>query len=152
MDRGCSHAHQGGSWRFSVNRKRLWDSVDISDLESAFESWPGDLYEKGRLRAFILRVRVEAVVSSLPASVVSTAGSSDRAARKLLISIGEPGLDPQDQARRFAVVKAAIAAYEEICDLLHGDDPHPYPPLPQLAMWSRIVNALESEFARGQYG
>jgi hypothetical protein len=131
-----------------MSGKLIWNSVHIRDLEAAFESWPGDLYEKGRLRAFLLRVRIEAVVSSLPASVVSTVGSSDRAARRLLMSIGEPNLDAKDQARRWVVVKEAIAAYEEICDLLHGGDPHPYPPLPELATWSRIVEALELEFAQ----
>jgi hypothetical protein len=89
---------------------------------------------------------VEAVVFNLPPSLVREEGSSDRVARKLLLSIGEPGLDSVGQQRRWHVVKAAIAAYEQICDLLHGEDPHPYPPLAELAFWSRIVDDLEREF------
>lgn len=122
-----------------------WGVARANELAAAFEAWPGSPYDKGRLLAFILRIRIEAVVASIPRTVVLTDGEVDRVGRKLLLSIGEPDLCEKSQRRRFRIVRTAIAAHEQICDLLHGRDPHPYPPVADLVAWSDAVEALEAE-------
>jgi hypothetical protein len=124
-----------------------WGVAGASELAAAFEAWPGSPYEKGLLLAFILRVRIETVVASMPRTVILNGRQADRVGRKLLLSIGEPGLSEESQRRRFRIVRTAIAAHEQICDLLHGRDPHPYPSFADLVEWSHAVEALEAELA-----
>lgn len=127
--------------------KTDWGVADTRELLTAFDAWPGTRHEKGRLFAFILRIRIEGVVASLPRSIIASGGRIDRVGRKLLLSLGEPGLSIESQRHRFPIVLAAISAHEQVCDLLHGRNPHIDPPLADLVAWSRAVDALEAEFA-----
>ena len=124
--------------------------VSVTDLENAYQAWPGGDDDKGRLRALILRVRIERAVSRLPATIIAAPPDTSHIERRLYLSTGEPGLTPKQQAHRTAVVIAAVGAYKSICDLLHGRNFDPNPPRQEVDAWMSIVGALEHELGGSQ--
>jgi hypothetical protein len=120
--------------------------VDLADLEAALAAWPGTDYDKARMQAVVLRIRIERLVTALPTTVISAPADSNYVQRRLLLSLGRPGLSYEQQAGRLRAIQAAVAAYAEICDLLHGKSPDPNPPLHDLEAWRRAVDRLVVEF------
>lgn len=121
--------------------------VRVADLVDAYRAWPAPEYDKAKLWALILRVRIERLVEALPATVIAVARGSSQVRRRLLLSVGEPDLDAPDQHRRLRIVTTAVGAYEAICDLLHGRNPDSNPPLPDVNAWAAAVDALERELS-----
>jgi len=119
--------------------------VDLAELEAVCRSWPTPESDRARLRALLLRIRIERVVEGLPDTIIMAAPASRRLEHRLRLSVGEPGLDAPDRARRLQVISAAIAAYRAVCDLLHGRNPDPNPPLQDVKAWTEAVGALERE-------
>lgn len=128
--------------------KNRLPAVPLGDLYAAYQRWPAPDYDKGALRALIIRIRIERAAETLPATVIAAPSDSTHLRRRLLLSVGEPGLDPAAQAARRRIVLTAIAAYEAICDLLHGRTSEPHPPLHDLNAWEAAVEALEQELGR----
>lgn len=122
-------------------------AVGVEDLIVAYRAWPGSTYDKAKLHSLVLRVRIERAVAALPATVIAAPSDSNRLSQRLLLSLGAPDLDADDQTRRLPIVMAAIATYGEICDLLHGRNPDPNPPLQDVAAWSEAVRRLETEMS-----
>jgi hypothetical protein len=122
--------------------------VEVDDLTAGYHAWPVPEHDKTKLRALVLRVRIERLVAALPTTVIAAAGEPRQVGRRLQLSVGDPGLDVADQRRRHRVVTAAVMAYNAICDLLHGRNPDPNPPLPDVSAWAAAVDALESELSR----
>ncbi|MGC9671429.1 hypothetical protein ACNTMW_33400 [Planosporangium sp. 12N6] len=123
-------------------------ATSIENLIAAYDAWPGTAYDKGKLRALVLRVRVERLAAALPATTIAAPADSSCIRQRLMLSVGEPGLTTEDQKRRLRIVMAAVKTYNEVCDLLHGRNPEPTPPLGDVAAWATSVNDLEMEFAR----
>lgn len=122
-------------------------NITVDDLTAAYQAWPVPEHDKTKLRALVLRVRIERLVESLPTTVIAVARASRQVRRRLLLSVGQPGLDLADRHRRHRIVTAAVASYNAICDLLHGRNPDPNPPLPDVSAWAAAVDALERELA-----
>jgi hypothetical protein len=98
--------------------------------------------------ALVLRVEVEQLVSKLPRAIIRASPHSTRVGQRLMLTLGEPGLDRAGQDRRLRVVRAGIAAYREICSVLHGSLLDPYPPHTVLQEWASAVHALNVELGR----
>lgn len=128
--------------------RRLPPHVDTADLIAVYQAWPRPEYDKGLLRALLLRVRIDRVAIELPPKVIAADPDSSRVSQRLMLSIGEPGLSDDDQSRRLRIVRAAIGAYCAICDLLHARNPDPNPPVQELTTWSGVVEELERELKR----
>lgn len=121
-----------------------YPEVSVADLEAAHAAWPGDTYDKGKIWAVILRVRIERTAASLSRNVIAAAPDISSIERRLYLSIGEPGLTEEEQAERIGVVVAAVGVYNAICELLHGRNTDPNPPLQEVAAWTAAVDALEA--------
>jgi len=91
---------------------------------------------------------MERLVERLPGAIFKEKPDSRHVVRRLRLSVGAPGLDMQDRSRRLRVVTAAVTAYQEVCDLLHGRNPDPNPPLPDVDAWAVAIRALERELDR----
>lgn len=117
--------------------------VGDEHLAAAYLAWPGLDHDKTSLRALMLRLHVERLAQGLPSSVISAPPDSSRIGQRLMLTIGEPGLGPIEQATRLAAVTAAIAAYNDICEVLHGRNPEGNPPVADIEAWERAVLALE---------
>lgn len=122
-----------------------WKRPDRNLFEAAYTAWPGTDYEKTAQRALLIRLRIEDVARGLPSTIIAGSSGSDRIRQRLMLTVGEPGLDHPDRARRLAVVRAAIGVYEAICGVLHGRDPEGRPPLADVSAWDKIVGKLEGE-------
>jgi hypothetical protein len=122
-------------------------ATSIEDLIAAYDAWPGTTYDKGTLRALVLRVRVERLAAALPATTIAVPADSSHIRQRLMLFIGEPGLNAEHRTRRLRVVMAAVKTYNEVCDLLHGRNPDPTPPLSDVAAWATSVDNLERELA-----
>lgn len=122
-----------------------YPDVHVADLQAAYRGWPGGNAEKTALAALVLRVRIERAAARLPRTVIATGPDISQIERRLLLSIGEPGLSPDAQARRMRTVADAIATYAAICDLLHGRNADPVPSLDQVGSWTVAVDALEGD-------
>lgn len=131
----------------SAMTKGSWHRVDLNDLASAYESWPGSGYTKAAMLALVLRLRIERVVEGLPAAIVRAPGRIDNLHRRLLLAIGESSLTRNDRQRRDRVIRAAIRAHQQICSVLHGRDLGRYPQVVDLYEWLRVVEALEAELS-----
>jgi hypothetical protein len=123
-------------------------AVSINDLTAAYRAWPCPAYDKATLRALILRVRIERAIAALPATVISASADSTQVEQRLFLSLGDPNLTTEDQTRRLRIVLAARSTYTDICDLLHGRNPDPNPPLQDIEAWAASVNDLEDELTR----
>lgn len=125
----------------------VWPKQEVTALEAGYASLPGSDQDKLRLRAVILRFRIEAVVLSITTGVFADNNWPSRVRHKLLMSVGTPGLSADARVQRLAVVRRASSTYEELCDLLHGNGPGLHPPLGDLKLWSIVVDELEAEFS-----
>ncbi|MEV0459257.1 hypothetical protein [Catellatospora methionotrophica] len=121
--------------------------LSITDLEAAYIAWPGSPAEKSALWALILRTRIERAAATLPRTVIAARPEGSMVERRLYLSLGDPALPPIAQIRRLDRVVAAIGAYTAICELLHGRNPDPRPPLQDVHAWTSAVDDLESELA-----
>jgi hypothetical protein len=119
--------------------------VPDDEFAVAYAAWPGSEHDKTTLKALLLRYRIEAVAARVPCTVVPAAGTT-RVPQRLLLTVGEPGLDDSRRLRRLAIVRPALAAYHAICDVLHGRDPEGRPALALVAGWEQAVVRLEQEF------
>lgn len=119
--------------------------VPYEELTTAYAAWPGTEHDKTTLKALLLRYRIEAVAARLPSTVVTSAGTT-RVSQRLMLAVGEPGLDDGHRIRRLGIVRAAVAAYHAICDVLHGRDPDIRPALALVSAWEQAVARLEEEF------
>jgi hypothetical protein len=122
-----------------------YPEVHIRDLQAAYDQWPGSPAEKAALAAMVLRVRIERAAARLPRTVIAAGPDISMVERRLYLSIGEPGLPHEGQVRRMQVVASALEAYGAICEVLHGRNPDPLPPLEDLDSWTRAVDALEED-------
>ncbi|TCB89388.1 hypothetical protein E0H26_27975 [Micromonospora zingiberis] len=122
-----------------------YPDVQIADLQAAYQGWPGSQAEKAALAALVLRVRIERMAASLPSTVIAATPDISMIERRLYLSIGEPGLSPEGQTRRMRVIAGALEAYVAICEILHGRNPDPAPPLEDVASWTVAVDALEED-------
>jgi hypothetical protein len=123
----------------------MFPDVSVADLENSYVSWPGDEYDKGKLWALILRVRIERVAAALPRTVIAARPDVSFVERRLFLSIGESALTQAEQQVRTAVVFSAVSVYSAICDLLHGRSADSNPPLQHVHAWTAAVQALEDE-------
>jgi hypothetical protein len=119
--------------------------VPADEFAVAYAAWPRPEHDKTALKALLLRYRIEAVAARVASTVVTSAGTT-RIPQRLMLSVGEPGLDDAQQRRRLAIVRPALAAYHAICDVLHGRDPEGRPALALVAAWEQAVERLEEEF------
>jgi hypothetical protein len=117
------------------------------EFAAAYTAWPGTEHDKTTLKALLLRYRIEAVAARVPSTVVTSAGTN-RIPQRLMLAVGEPGLDDAHRVRRVGIVRAAVAAYHAICDVLHGRDPEVRPALALVSAWEQAVVRLEEEFPR----
>lgn len=113
----------------------------------AYTAWPGTEHDKTTLKALLLRYRIEAVAARVPSTVVTSAGTT-RIPQRLMLTVGEPGLDDAHRVRRLGIVRAAVATYHALCDVLHGRDPEVRPALALVSAWEQAVVRLEEEFPR----
>jgi hypothetical protein len=125
----------------------VWPKQEVASLEAAYVSLPGSDQEKLRLRAVILRCRIEVVVLSITTGVFADNNWPSRVRHKLLVSVGAPGLSADRRLQRLAVVRRASSTYEALCDLLHGNGSGLHPPLGDINRWSMAVDELEAEFS-----
>lgn len=123
-----------------------WPRRSVDELMNAYEAWPGSAHDKGKLLAVVLRNRIEAVVVCIPPTVLAVAPDSSKVERRLMATVGQPGLTRADQDRRLAVVQAVVATYNALCDLLHGRQLDAYPPQADLHAWTKTIEALEVEW------
>jgi hypothetical protein len=121
-------------------------AVSMDDLEVVYRAWPAPEHDKTRLRALLLRIRLERLVDRLPTTGCSRVRG--QVARRLLLSVGEEGLTPDDRARRHRVVVAATAAYRELCDFLHARRPDLHVSVQDIDSWAAAVAAIETELER----
>jgi len=119
--------------------------VPVDEFAAAYAAWPGTEHDKTTLKALLLRYRIEAVAARIPSTVVIAAGTT-RVPQRLMLAVGEPGLDDGQRVRRLRIVRAAVAAYHAICDVLHGRDPEARPALARVTDWEQAVARLEEEF------
>ena len=126
-------------------RRSPLHAVSMDDLEAAYRAWPAPEHEKTRLRALLLRIRLERLVDRLPTTVCRQVRG--KVAPRLLLSVGEDGLTPDGQARRHRVVTTAVAAYRELCDFLHARRPDLHVSVQDVASWEAAVAAIEAELA-----
>lgn len=117
-------------------------AVDLTALDVAYLAWPGTPYDKTKLRALVLRVRLERLVSTLPTSIIAAPPDSTNVRRRLFLTIGAADLTQADRRRRRTVVLRASTAYTEICDLLHGREADDMPPLEQVEAWATAVDDI----------
>jgi len=125
----------------------VWPKQEVTALEAGYVRLPGDDQQKLRLRAVILRIRIEAVVLSITTGVFTDNNWPSRVRHKLLLSVGAPGLSADRRVERLRVVRRASSTYESLCDLLHGNGPGLHPPLGDLNLWSDAVDELEAELS-----
>jgi hypothetical protein len=121
--------------------------VDQERLEEAYKAWPGSVHDKTTLHALVLRIRIERLARDLPPDVILAPRKKLHVARRLMLAVGAPGLTNQQRAHRLSVVQRAIAAYQDICDVLHARNPDLRPPLADTTEWQAAVAALEAELA-----
>jgi hypothetical protein len=126
----------------------IWPKQSVAALEAGYDSLPGSEQDKLRLKAVILRFRIEAVVLSITIGVFTDNTWPNHVRHKLLVSVGAPGLSPDQRTDRLRIVRRGASTYESLCRLLHGDVSGLHPPLGDLAVWTRAVDELEAEFAR----
>ena len=122
-----------------------YPDVQIADLQAAYRGWPGGRAEKAALAALVLRVRIERAAARLPSTVITVKPDISMIERRLYLSIGEPGLSPEARIRRMLVIAGALEAYGAMCEILHGRNPDPLPPLEDLDSWTSAVDALEED-------
>jgi hypothetical protein len=118
--------------------------VDQQLLDDAYAAWPGTVDDKTTLQALLLRIRIERVARGLPRPSSLPVFSKLHVARRLLLSVGEPGLNGDQRINRLRVARAAVAAYRDICDILHGRNPDLRPPLADTTAWNGAVAELEA--------
>ncbi len=121
--------------------------VSIAALEAAYSGWPGTAEEKAALQVLTLRVRIERAAAALPSTIIATPPDASFVERRLYLSVGEPGLSHGHRIRRLRTVAAAMGAYGAICEVLHGRNPDPVPPLQDVQAWAAAVDGLEVELA-----
>ncbi|GIE36141.1 hypothetical protein Ait01nite_091860 [Actinoplanes italicus] len=126
-----------------------YPEIHIRDLQAAYNRWPGRPAEKTALAAIVLRVRIERAAARLPRTVIAAQPDISMVERRLYLSIGEAGLSHEGQVRRMQVIAGALEAYGAICEVLHGRNPDPLPPLEDLESWTRAVDALEKDLYPG---
>ena len=78
-------------------------------IEAAYAAWPGPDQDKTVQKALLLRLRIEAVARSLPSTVIVGVARADRVRQRLMLAVGEPGLDGPRRARRISVQVATEA-------------------------------------------
>ncbi|MEV4830540.1 hypothetical protein AB0K25_19730 [Micromonospora sp. NPDC049257] len=122
-----------------------YPDVELADLQAAYRGWPGGPTEKAALAALVLRVRIERAAAGLPSTVIAAKPDISMVERRLYLSIGEPGLSPEAQVRRMRAIAGALEAYVAICEILHGRNPDPTPPLEDVDAWASAVDALEDD-------
>ncbi|MGH3714514.1 MAG: hypothetical protein ACRDT4_13790, partial [Micromonosporaceae bacterium] len=83
-------------------RTRAWPKRPVDELMTAYRAWSGTAHDKGRLLAVVLRNRIEAVVVRIPPTVLAVVPDSNKIERRLMATVGEPGLTRADQDRRLA--------------------------------------------------
>lgn len=126
-----------------------WPKLSIAELSAGYDALPGSLHDKRRLKAVLLRCRLERVVLDLPPSVIKGAGRADRIRVRLLASLGEPGLTEEVQDARLSVVHRTATTYEALCAVLHGDSTSLYPSIHDLEGWESDVADAERHFGAG---
>ncbi|MET8311998.1 hypothetical protein [Micromonospora sp. NPDC005173] len=122
-----------------------YPDVELADLQAAYRGWPGGTAEKAALAALVLRIRIERAAARLPSTVIAAKPDISMIERRLYLSIGEPGLSPEAQVRRMRAIAGALEAYVAICEILHGRNPDPAPPLKDIDAWTSAVDALEED-------
>ncbi|WP_405431127.1 hypothetical protein [Micromonospora sp. NBC_00617] len=122
-----------------------YPDVELADLQAAYRGWPGGTAEKAALAALVLRVRIERAAARLPSTVIAAKPDISMIERRLYLSIGEPGLSPEAQLCRMQTIAGALEAYVAICEILHGRNPDPTPPLKDIDAWTSAVDALEKD-------
>jgi hypothetical protein len=123
----------------------MWPKRELHELRDAYTALPGSAHEKARFQAVLLRCRIERVVIGLPPTIVRPSSSARHVRRRLLATVGEPGLSRARQNERAVTVGAAASVYEALCDLLHGRTTGIYPCTHDLVAWNRQVEELERE-------
>lgn len=124
-----------------------WPKLPIAELVEACDGLPGPAHEKRRLRAVVLRCRIERLVIDLPPSVIRGAGSPRQVRLRLLAAVGEPGLTHTQRSERLHGLERAATAYEALCEVLHGDSIGLYPSAYDLAVWERDIEIAELQLA-----
>jgi len=127
----------------------VWPKQDLLVLQRAYDDLPVQDDEKVRFLAVLLRIRLEAVVLSVAATVLAVNAYPTRVRHKLLVAVGEMGLSDRDRVRRLEVVRRGASTYEALCDLLHARGTVLHPPVEDVAVWQSNVKALEEEFGIG---
>jgi hypothetical protein len=120
--------------------------ADQDRLNEAYTSWPGTADDKTTLQALLLLIRVERLARQLPPAVIAAPQKKLHVARRLMLAVGAPGLTNPQRARRLWAVRRAVAAYQDICDVLHARNPDLRPPLAGATAWGAAVAELEAEF------
>jgi hypothetical protein len=121
--------------------------VDQARLDEAYAAWPGTAHDKTTLQALLLRIRVERLARQLPPTVIAAPRKKLHVARRLMLAVGAPALTTDQRAHRLRVVQRAVAAYRDICNVLHARNPNLRPPLADTIAWAEAVTALEAELA-----
>jgi len=95
----------------------------------------------------MIRLRIERIVRLLPTTVIAVPPESSRIRQRLTLSIGEADLSPDARLARIITVQAVGAAYDEICEILHGRNPDSNPPIVDVEAWEQSVRLLEEDLA-----
>lgn len=119
--------------------------VEQDRLDEAYTAWPGTAHDKTTLRALLLRIRVERLARGLSQTVIVAPKKKLHVARRLMLAVGAPGLTNQQRARRLRVGQRAVAAYQDICNVLHARNPDLRPTLADTSTWEVAVVELEAE-------
>jgi hypothetical protein len=121
-----------------------WPRQPIDTLIDAFQALPGSPHAKARLRAALLRMRIERIVLDLPATVVHPSDRATCVRYKLLVSAGDPALPAYARQDRLRLAWRTAAAYAALSSVLHGHTASLYPSEHDLDAWDAEITALET--------
>jgi hypothetical protein len=93
-----------------------------------------------RLRALLLRRHIEELVLRIPLDLVPRS-SRGRVRERLWCLLGDPSMNPAEQARRQALVRGLISTYRDTSDVLHGRRVELSPDPVALRRWADLVRA-----------
>lgn len=127
---------------------RKWPATPINEIEQACLGWPGAAVTRAHLGLLLLRIRIERVAAGIPGTVLKDGVGGGNVARRLMIWVGEPGLDAKAQDERYGVVRRSIAAYKLLSDISHGRMRDPFLPAASLDNLQAIVRDLEDALNR----